>query len=77
MLHNLFIPEKNFLYISHFHIDVLTEIKTERLQTTRFSYNKYKKSCSHPNSLMDKEKAIIADGLTSVAPPSGLEPETL
>jgi len=26
---------------------------------------------------MDKEKAIISDGLSSVAPPSGLEPETL
>ena len=30
-----------------------------------------------PNSLIDKEKAIISDGLSSLAPPSGLEPETL
>ncbi len=32
---------------------------------------------NYPNSLINKEKAIISDGLSSVAPPSGLEPETL
>jgi hypothetical protein len=35
------------------------------------------KRYNYPNSLIDKEKAIIADGLSSFAPPSGLEPETL
>jgi hypothetical protein len=44
-------------------------------------FKKYKpqiiKRCNIPNSLTDKEKAIISDGLSSVAPPSGLEPETL
>jgi hypothetical protein len=33
-----------------------------------FSYGKYKKKCNYPNSLIDKEKAIISDGLSSVAP---------
>jgi hypothetical protein len=33
-----------------------------------FSYGKYKKRCNYPNSLIDKEKAIISDGLSSVAP---------
>jgi hypothetical protein len=33
-----------------------------------FSYGKYKKRCNYPNSLTDKEKAIISDGLSSVAP---------
>jgi hypothetical protein len=28
------------------------------------------KSCNYLNSLIDKEKAIISDGLSSVAPPS-------
>ena len=31
----------------------------------------------HPNSLIYKEKAIISDGLSIVAPPLGLEPRTL
>jgi hypothetical protein len=31
------------------------------------------KRCNYPNSLIDKEKAIIADGLSSVAPSSELE----
>ena len=34
-------------------------------------------SCNTPNSLIDKEKAIISDGLSSVAPQTGLEPVTL
>jgi hypothetical protein len=29
---------------------------------------KINKRCNYPNSLMDKEKAIISDGLSSVAP---------
>jgi len=29
------------------------------------------KRCSYPNSLINKEKAIISDGLSSVAPLSG------
>jgi hypothetical protein len=33
-----------------------------------FSYGKYKKRCNYPNSLINKEKAIIADGLSIVAP---------
>jgi hypothetical protein len=33
-----------------------------------FSYGKYKKRCNYPNGLIDKEKAIIADGLSSMAP---------
>ena len=28
--------------------------------------------CSKPNSLMDKEKAIISDGLSNMAPQGGL-----
>jgi len=31
------------------------------------------KRCNSPNSLIDKEKAIISDGLSSVAPISELE----
>jgi hypothetical protein len=33
-----------------------------------FSYGKYKKRCNYPNSVIGKEKAIISDGLSSVAP---------
>jgi hypothetical protein len=33
------------------------------------------KSCNYPNSLTDKEKAIISDDLSSVAPQTGLEPD--
>jgi hypothetical protein len=44
-----------------------------------FSYGKYKKRCNYPNSLIDKEKAIISDGLSSVAPLIGemLQPFSL
>jgi len=31
-------------------------------------YKKPEKRCNYPNSLIDKEKAIISDGLSSVAP---------
>ena len=31
----------------------------------------------NPNSLIDKEKAIIADGFSNFAPKPGLEPGTL
>jgi hypothetical protein len=34
------------------------------------------KRCNQPNSLTDKEKAIISDGLSSVAPPLRLERRT-
>ena len=33
-----------------------------------YSYCKYKKRCNYPKSLIDKEKAIIADGLSCFAP---------
>jgi len=40
-------------------------------------FSKILKRCNTPNSLIDKEKAIISDGLSSVAPQTGLEPVTL
>jgi hypothetical protein len=45
-------------------LSLYPKIKKQEL----FSYGKYKKRCNYPNSLMDKEKAIISDGLSSVAP---------
>jgi len=36
-------------------------------------YKKPEKRCNYPNSLIDKEKAIISDGLSSVAPLTELE----
>ena len=33
-----------------------------------YSYCKYKKRCSYPNSLIDNKKGDISDGLSSVAP---------
>jgi hypothetical protein len=50
-------------------LSLYPKIKKQEL----FSYGKYKKRCNYPNSLMDKEKAIISDGLSSVAPSSELE----
>jgi hypothetical protein len=41
------------------------------------SYCKYKKRCNYTKSLIDIEKAIIADGLSYFALPAGLEPATL
>jgi hypothetical protein len=38
------------------------------LQRISFSENKYSKRCNYPNSLTDKEKAIISDGFSSLAP---------
>jgi hypothetical protein len=40
-------------------------------------FSKILKRCNYSNSLIDKEKAIISDGLSSVAPTAGLEPATL
>ena len=40
----------------------------KRLQSDVYNYLLKLKRCNYPNSLTDKEKAIISDGLSSVAP---------
>lgn len=43
----------------------------KRLQSDVYNYLLKLKRCNYPNSLTDKEKAIISDGLSSVAPLTG------